>query len=636
MKQVAEDVALLRGRLPIPYAINTYLVGDVLVDAGGKTDTGVILKELRGRPLSAHAITHAHPDHQGASHRVCEEFGVPFWVPEADVPPAENPDLIGERQPNHPIAQLMHKVFTGPGHKVDRALVEGDEVAGFAVLDTPGHSAGHMSLWRESDRTLILGDVLNSMDPLLGIRGLREPKDFFTPDPARNRQSAKRLGRAGAAAGAVRPRPARARHAQVRGLLRAALGHALVDPLPLGRHRLEPKPGPSRGGQRSAIDPGQSLLHLHQCRGQRLGTAGGYKECLVAGDLPDASGIAAHHGQPARCGLGGGHGGVLPHARQGQECGGTHALGHLVARQRPVETDRVGQAEVSGALRERAPQGAVPDHIEADARAALAGAGQSVQQYVVALALLESAHDDGHGVGRGVRRRGEDVGVHGIGHDAHRGATGERADRARQRLAGSTHHCGTREGDPRGSQLGVAERAQRQRGVVLGDNERGLGAPRQRQRREARRVYMRVHDVGHHAVRAQQTQRVEQPAAAVEHAGAPDRPGGAEPHPRDRQPFLFVQMNRVAPPQPGVLAGGHQRDVVARGHGARLLAYPHARTGCIGPRVPVRDDQDRAAHGGDSRPPGGGAPGQPHVGPAGRIRPPRCARAAACSSPRRR
>ena len=184
MKQVAEDVQLLKGRIPIPYAINTYLVGDVLVDAGGRTDTGVILKELRGRELSAHAITHAHPDHQGASHRVCEEFGVPFWVPELDVPPAENPDLIGERQPNHPIAQLMHKVFTGPGHKVDRALKEGDEVAGFTVLDVPGHSAGHMALWRESDRTLILGDVLNSMDPLLGIRGLRLPKDFFTPDPA--------------------------------------------------------------------------------------------------------------------------------------------------------------------------------------------------------------------------------------------------------------------------------------------------------------------------------------------------------------------------------------------------------------------------------------------------------------------
>ncbi len=195
MKQQAEDVFLLRGRIPIPYAINTYLVGDVLVDAGGRTDTGVILKELQGHTLSAHAITHAHPDHQGASHAVCTSFGVPFWVPEADVEAAERPELIDERQPDHPIAHLMYRVFTGPAHPVDRALCEGDEIAGFQVLHTPGHSAGHIALWRESDRTLILGDVLNSQDPLLGLRGLCEPKSFFSPDPAENRRSAKRLGR---------------------------------------------------------------------------------------------------------------------------------------------------------------------------------------------------------------------------------------------------------------------------------------------------------------------------------------------------------------------------------------------------------------------------------------------------------
>jgi len=194
VKQLAEGVWQLKGRMPIPNAINTFLVGDVLVDAGGRTDRSVILKELRGRPWSAHAITHAHPDHQGASHAVCEEFGVPFWVPEADVPAAERPELIRERQPDHPMSRLMYNVFHGPGHPVDRVLREGEEVADFVVLDTPGHSAGHISLWREADRTLILGDVLNSMDPLLAIPGLREPKSFFTPDPAENRRSAKRLG----------------------------------------------------------------------------------------------------------------------------------------------------------------------------------------------------------------------------------------------------------------------------------------------------------------------------------------------------------------------------------------------------------------------------------------------------------
>ena len=84
--------------------------------------------------------------------------------------------------------------FAGPGHKVDRVLHEGDELdAGFTVLETPGHSAGHLAFWRESDRALVLGDVLFNQHPLLGIPGLRQPPDFFTPDVPRNRDSARRL-----------------------------------------------------------------------------------------------------------------------------------------------------------------------------------------------------------------------------------------------------------------------------------------------------------------------------------------------------------------------------------------------------------------------------------------------------------
>jgi glyoxylase-like metal-dependent hydrolase (beta-lactamase superfamily II) len=76
---------------------------------------------------------------------------------------------------------------------VDRRLREGDEVAGFKVLDTPGHSLGHVAFWRESDRVLVLGDVLNGMNLLTSIPGLREPPGVFTPDPARNRESIRKI-----------------------------------------------------------------------------------------------------------------------------------------------------------------------------------------------------------------------------------------------------------------------------------------------------------------------------------------------------------------------------------------------------------------------------------------------------------
>ena len=88
---------------------------------------------------------------------------------------------------------MISRYWTGPGRPVERQLREGDEVAGFTVLDVPGHSPGHVAYWRESDRTLIAGDVVNNMNVITGIPGLHEPRVEFTTDPALNRQSARRL-----------------------------------------------------------------------------------------------------------------------------------------------------------------------------------------------------------------------------------------------------------------------------------------------------------------------------------------------------------------------------------------------------------------------------------------------------------
>lgn len=191
MKQLADGVWQLSG-FP-PNAINVYLLEDVLIDASTRYATRRITRQLKGHTLTAHALTHAHPDHQGASHAICERYDIPYWVGAADVAAAENPKLIGQRQPDHFMAQFFARTMTGPAHPVDRALREGDEVAGFEVLDVPGHSAGHVAFWRSSDGVLVLGDVLNSADVYTAIPGLHEPRHYFTPDPAQNRRSARRL-----------------------------------------------------------------------------------------------------------------------------------------------------------------------------------------------------------------------------------------------------------------------------------------------------------------------------------------------------------------------------------------------------------------------------------------------------------
>jgi hydroxyacylglutathione hydrolase len=193
MKQLAAGVHQLRGWPP--NAINVYLIGDVLIDAATRQGEQRILKQIAGRKLSAHALTHAHPDHQGSSHAICERLKIPLWCGRGDVPAMETPCGVSNPQATGWLNQLQQRFWTGPPHPVARVLVEGDEVAGFTVLETPGHSPGHVAYWREADGVLILGDVLNNVNVMTGIPGLHEPPEVFTPDPARNRESARRLAK---------------------------------------------------------------------------------------------------------------------------------------------------------------------------------------------------------------------------------------------------------------------------------------------------------------------------------------------------------------------------------------------------------------------------------------------------------
>lgn len=191
MRLLAEGVHQLSG---FPRnAINVYLVGDTLVDAGTRQAERRILRELDGRTPKLHVLTHAHPDHQGSSHALCERFEIPLWCGREDVEAVQTPGGVFNPKAPAWLNRAEHRWWTGPPHPVAKALVEGDTVEDFTVLETPGHSAGHIALWRESDRTLILGDVLNNMNVRTGVPGLHEPPDMFTPDPSRNRASARRL-----------------------------------------------------------------------------------------------------------------------------------------------------------------------------------------------------------------------------------------------------------------------------------------------------------------------------------------------------------------------------------------------------------------------------------------------------------
>lgn len=192
MKQLAPDLWQLRG-LPAN-AINVYLAEDVLIDAATRRAGRRILRQVEDRTLALVALTHAHPDHQGAVQEVCEARRVPLACHADDVDTMEGHRPMGS--PEHQgklVNRMIMRYWAGPPREVERVLHEGDEVAGFRVVHAPGHAPGEVIFFRESDRVAICGDVIRNMSYATTLAGIREPPDIFTYDPAENRRSIRKL-----------------------------------------------------------------------------------------------------------------------------------------------------------------------------------------------------------------------------------------------------------------------------------------------------------------------------------------------------------------------------------------------------------------------------------------------------------
>jgi glyoxylase-like metal-dependent hydrolase (beta-lactamase superfamily II) len=58
-------------------SLNVYLLGDVVVDAGVRWSRRRLARQLAGRRLAAHVLSHAHFDHAGCSAWLCHTFDLP-------------------------------------------------------------------------------------------------------------------------------------------------------------------------------------------------------------------------------------------------------------------------------------------------------------------------------------------------------------------------------------------------------------------------------------------------------------------------------------------------------------------------------------------------------------------------------
>lgn len=188
--KVAPDVYLL-SEFPRRY-LNAYIVDDVLVDAGTRWWGQRLVRRLRDHPIRKHVLTHAHPDHQGMSATICDSLNIPLLCHEDERAVVESGKTFST-MPENRMNKLFEHSIAGSGHPVAETVAEGDTVGGFEVIETPGNALGHISLWREADGTVILGDVLANIHLFSLQYGLHELPSRFTYSPTESIESARKI-----------------------------------------------------------------------------------------------------------------------------------------------------------------------------------------------------------------------------------------------------------------------------------------------------------------------------------------------------------------------------------------------------------------------------------------------------------
>lgn len=195
---VRPDLAVLR--LPVVNVFFLSVPGGawVLVDAGMPFDGTRILRAARqhyAAPPAAIVLTHGHLDHIGALRKLLTAWpDVPVYAH-----PLEWPHLTGQVPYPFPdptvggsMSLFSPLLSPGPFQFADRLrrLPEDGSVPhapGWRWRHTPGHTNGHVSLWREGDSTLIAGDAVVSTrqeDAVQAVRmqppELRGPPRYYT------------------------------------------------------------------------------------------------------------------------------------------------------------------------------------------------------------------------------------------------------------------------------------------------------------------------------------------------------------------------------------------------------------------------------------------------------------------------
>jgi len=200
----ASDLAYIRLSIANVVFVGTPGAGDrnwVLVDTGLVTSRAAIEHAAQkrfghdARP-AAIVLTHGHFDHAGSVEALARSWDVPVFAH-----PLEHPYLDGSASypPADPwvggglvamLSPLFPRSPVNLGERL-RALPANGSIPAMPVwrwIHTPGHTPGHVSLWRDHDRTIIAGDAFittgqeSAYEVAVQELEIHGPPRYFTPD----------------------------------------------------------------------------------------------------------------------------------------------------------------------------------------------------------------------------------------------------------------------------------------------------------------------------------------------------------------------------------------------------------------------------------------------------------------------
>lgn len=210
-EQVTAGVA----RLGVVF-VNVYFLGEpggpwVVVDTG-LPHSAALTRQAAAERFGADArpeavvLTHGHFDHAGSARELAEAWDVPIYAHPLELPfltgrsdyPPQDPTMGGA-------IAFLARFFPHAGYDLGdrvRPLPEDGRVPGvdgWQWLHTPGHTPGHVSLFRPADGVLVAGDALATMDLDAWSAQVTKPRRLsrapapFTPDWQAAHRSVARL-----------------------------------------------------------------------------------------------------------------------------------------------------------------------------------------------------------------------------------------------------------------------------------------------------------------------------------------------------------------------------------------------------------------------------------------------------------